>query len=511
MAEALLPPAALADLRAALDGFTPDTVLELLGPVGQSAQDRGDLLGAERALAGDDGSLATLVRLFLLGLSVSQSAAQAALAPLDPAAAPALVAVADGMVRARLEVRPYAEEGGSPWWVVSDFGSDVRPGPLAGDHVLGIGAASLNLAQLTVRTPVARALDVGTGCGIQALHLARHVSAVTATDISERALAMAATTAALSLPAPPADAGSGMPWDLRAGSLLEPVAGERYDLVVANPPFVISPGLRAANGGYDYRDSGVAGDALCADLVRGLPAVLNPGGTGQLLANWAITADAPWAARVESWLTGSGCEAWVWQREIAGPSEYVSLWLRDAGEQPGTDRWRARYTAWLDWMQAAGIVAVGMGAITVWNTGRADPVVVCEDVPQPVEQPAGAAIGAWLPRQHWLRDTADAALIEARLRHADGVVRTRSDLVGAHGWTTELEQLRLSHGMRWELQTDGAIAGLVAACDGTTPLRVPLSVLAALNEVPFEAVATAALPVVRDLVRRGFLLPEGLA
>jgi hypothetical protein len=310
---------------------------------------------------------------------------------------------------------------------------------------------------------------------------------------------MAATTAAL----------SGLEWDLRAGSLLEPVAGETYDLVVANPPFVISPGLRSENGGYDYRDSGVAGDALCADLVRGLPTVLSPGGTGQLLANWAITADAPWAARVESWLAGSGCEAWVWQREIAGPSEYVSLWLRDAGEQPGTERWRTRYTEWLDWMQAAGIVAVGMGAITIWNSGRDDPAVVCQDVPQPVEQPAGAAIAAWLPRQHWLRDTGDAALLDSRLRRAEGLVRIRSDLAGPQGWATELEQLRLSHGMRWELPTDEAIAGLVAACDGATPLRLPLSVLAAVNEAPFETVAAAALPVVRDLVARGVLLPDG--
>jgi len=483
-----------------LEDFTPDSVLALLGPVGQSALDRGDLLGAERMVGIDDGALSTLIRLFLLALPVPAQAARAALG-LGPQDAPALLAESGGSVRARLEVRPYAERDGPPWWVISDFGSDVRPGPLAADHVLGIGAASLNLAQLTARTPVARALDVGTGCGIQALHLSRHADAVTATDISARALAMAATTAAL----------SGTSWDLRAGSLLDPVVGERYDLVVANPPFVISPGLRPGHGGYDYRDSGVPGDALCAGLVRGLPGVLAPGGTAQLLANWAITADTPWVERIEAWLAGSGCDAWVWQREIAGPAEYVSLWLRDAGERPGSDRWRVRYTEWLDWMQAAGIVAVGMGAITVWNTGRADPVVTCEDVRHAVEQPAGAAIAAWLPRQHWLRDTSDAALLDARLRHAEDVVRTRSDLLGTQGWATEVEQVRLSRGMRWELETDEAIAGLIAACDGRTALRVPLTVLAAVNDVPLEAVADAVLPVVRDLVGRGFLLPEGLA
>jgi methylase of polypeptide subunit release factors len=113
--------------------------------------------------------------------------------------------------------------------VVSDFGSDVRPGPLAPEHVLGIGTASLTLAQATPRSPVGRALDVGTGSGVQALHLGLHAEHVVATDISPRALRLAATTAAL----------SGQKWDLRPGSLLAPVEGERFELVVANPPFVV--------------------------------------------------------------------------------------------------------------------------------------------------------------------------------------------------------------------------------------------------------------------------------
>ncbi len=84
--------------------------------------------------------------------------------------------MADGdSVRAAVEVRPYGEAVSTdPWWVVSDFGSDVRPGPLEPDHVLGIGAASLSLAGATIRTPVGRALDIGTGCGVQALHLNGH-------------------------------------------------------------------------------------------------------------------------------------------------------------------------------------------------------------------------------------------------------------------------------------------------------------------------------------------------
>ena len=491
----------LADLAEALRPFTPDAVQQLLGPVGQAAHQRGDLLGVERVL-GDD-PLSTLVRLFLLGLPVPVAQARDALSPLDPDRARALLGVDGDLVQARLEVRPYAATHGEPSWLVaSDFGSDVRPGPLAADHVLGIGSASLTLAQATIRTPVERALDLGTGCGVQALHLAEHCTSVTATDVSRRALRLAATTAAL----------SGQRWELRAGSLLEPVAGERFDLIVANPPFVVSPGLDADSGGFDYRDSGLAGDGVSRALLRELPAHLAPGGVAQLLANWIVPADGDWQQRLAGWLHGSGCDAWIWQREVADPSEYVTLWLRDAGEQPGTDRWRQRYDHWLDWFAATGVAAVGMGLVTLWRTEAAHPSVVCEDVPQAVEQPAGAHLPGWVERTRWLAGHDDGALLQAALRRADGLVRVRHDLPGpgpegGAGWHTALVQLRQSHGMRWELETDEAVTALVGACDGATPLAAPVAVLAAALGRESAEVAAALLPVVRDLVQRGFLLP----
>lgn len=500
----LLDERATDDLRAALTGYTVDAVHERIGLAGQAALTRGDLRGAGRHLAGDD-RVATLVRLFLLGDEVGEPAARDAFAPLslDRAGAAGLVDRSAGAVRALLDIRPYAEQvstalgarpTGPDWWVVSDFGSEVRGGPLPADHVLGVGAASLTLAQATPRTPVGRALDIGTGCGVQALHLAGHAGRVTATDISERALRMAATTAAL----------SGQAWDLRAGSLLEPVAGERFDLVVANPPFVVSSGA----AGYDYRDSGLAGDGVSEALVRRLPDVLAPGGTAQLLANWVITREQGWDEWVQGWLAGSGCDAWVWQREVAEPGEYVSLWLRDAGERPGTPAWNRRYDDWLDWFDAAGVAAVGMGLVTMWRSAADDPVVVCEDVPQAVEQPVGPLLPGWVARQRWLRDRSDTDLLGTSLRAGDDLVLDRSALLGPAGWADATAQLRQARGLRWSVEVDEAMAALVAGCDGTRPLAGLLAVLGAALQRPAGEVAAAALPVVRDLVGRGFLLPE---
>jgi 2-polyprenyl-3-methyl-5-hydroxy-6-metoxy-1,4-benzoquinol methylase len=99
-------------------------------------------------------------------------------------------------VCARLDLRPYGD-GEHDWWVVSDLGEMVTRAPLGTDHVLGVGGASTTLAAWTPRRPVRTALDLGTGCGVQALHLATHADSVTATDTSSRALRLAALTAAL--------------------------------------------------------------------------------------------------------------------------------------------------------------------------------------------------------------------------------------------------------------------------------------------------------------------------
>ncbi len=89
----------------------------------------------------------------------------------------------------RPQGRTVSVSGGADLWVASDLAAHQRPGVLRHDHVLGIGQASTTLVQVTARRHVARALDLGTGCGIQTFHLLHHAEHVTATDISERALA----------------------------------------------------------------------------------------------------------------------------------------------------------------------------------------------------------------------------------------------------------------------------------------------------------------------------------
>ena len=124
--------------------------------------------------------LETLTRLWLLQAPVPAPAAEAALPGLvDRLCAAGILERSVGEVAARrrrpsLRHRPGGDGGNL--WVASDLtpGLDGAPNAVGADHVLGISSASTSLAELTVRDPVGRALDLGTGCGVQALHLAAH-------------------------------------------------------------------------------------------------------------------------------------------------------------------------------------------------------------------------------------------------------------------------------------------------------------------------------------------------
>ena len=113
---------------------------------------------------------------------------------------------------------------------------------------------SVTLADLTVRRPVRTALDVGTGCGIQALLAARHAEHIVA-DRRERARARVRGPERRSQR-------GGQHRVPRPGSFFEPVEGELFGLVVCNPPYVISP-----ESAYLFRDSGLGRDRVSERLV----------------------------------------------------------------------------------------------------------------------------------------------------------------------------------------------------------------------------------------------------
>ncbi|MGV9242664.1 DUF7059 domain-containing protein [Streptomyces sp. NPDC003710] len=475
--------------------FTADGLLELLGAPAYAALARSETVPALRATRGDT-PLETLVRLFLLQQPVPHARVERVL-PVDACVdAGWLLRTGGGELAATVDVRPYGGSGGEDWFIVSDLGCAVGGAGGIGSRdeqvVLGVGGASTTLAGITVRTPAGSALDLGTGSGIQALHAAQHATRVTATDVNPRALHIAALTLALS-GAPAAD--------LRQGSLFEPIRDdETYDLIVSNPPFVISPGARLT-----YRDGGMSGDDLCRTLVQQSGERLNRGGFAQFLANWQHVEGEDWQDRLRSWVP-RGCDAWIVQREVQDVTQYAELWLRDAGDHRGdTAEYQARYDAWLDEFEARKVRAVGFGWIALHRTDAADPSITVEEWPHPVEQPLGNTVRAHFDRIDYLREHDDAALLAGHFRLAAEVVQEQVGLPGAED--PEHVVLRQNRGMRRATKVDTVGAGFAGVCDGTLSAGRILDAIAQLVGEDPVLLRDRTPAQIRLLVEQGFLEP----
>jgi methylase of polypeptide subunit release factors len=486
--------------------YTVDGCLEALGPTAYSALSRNESVAASRAVSADDSAIAALIKLFVLQESVDRGAAARAL-PLDDALAGGLLSEdrSDGTVRAEVDIRPYGESD-VDWWLVSDLGAGLVTGhnaPMRPDYVLGVGGASTTLAQLTVREPVDRALDVGTGCGVQALHLSRHAGRITATDLNPRALRFARLTAALSL-AEDADR-----IELRPGSLFEPVRGERYDLIVSNPPFVISPESARGAGRFVYRDASLPGDELCRLFLEQVPAHLAEDGWCQILANWLHVEGIDWRERVAPWVRATGCDAWVVQREVQDPAEYAELWLRDSGDH-GTPQYIERYQAYLDYFAANRIEAVGFGWITLRATGADLPGVRLEELTGHLDQPLGALVPDWFARQSFARETEDGELLASTLAVPPGLVLEQVARPGEGGWSPVSTRIRQTSGLHRSGDIDQVGTALLGAlADGSAaagrPLGDVLDRIAADFGLGPEALRAGGLDAVRSLIEEGFL------
>lgn len=249
--------------------------------------------------------------------------------------------------------------------VHDDLGENTADG-VGAEFVVGIGSAPRTLAWLTPRRPRRRALDIGTGNGIQALLAAAHCDEVVATDINPRAVDLARANAARNGIANV---------DVRAGDLFEPVAGERFDLIVANPPFVVSP-----DNDLRFRD----GDAdLCARLVGGVADHLADGGLAVVMVNWAQPPGLPWWHVLRRWTAGAEADALLLRCGMDAVADYAGRWSRYAADP------EAAAARWLAWFGREGVEQVGAGVVVLRHTASGHPWTRGLDVPRPMTGPAG--------------------------------------------------------------------------------------------------------------------------
>ena len=216
------------------------------------------------------------------------------------------------------------------------------------EAILPLGGATVELLRVAgaADRDVGCALDLGCGAGAVAIAMARVAKEVVATDIDERAAAFTRLNVRLN---------GARNVDVRVGNLYEPVRGERFDRIAAQPPFhALRPGIASSA----FVHGGVRGDELAAKMIAQAPEHLTEGGTMVLLADWPMLDEGDIATRVRP----KGANVVVLRSPNKDLDEYCTL--HAAAELSG-DAFARAVIAQRDHLDALGVRGIALAWVVL--------------------------------------------------------------------------------------------------------------------------------------------------
>jgi methylase of polypeptide subunit release factors len=356
--------------------------------------------------------------------------------------------------------------------------------------VLWPNPTSRLLSRFTVRRPSRTTLDLGTGNGVQALTAAAHSEKVVATDLSRRAAAFAAFNARL----------NGIEnVECLVGDGFEPVAGRKFDLIVSNPPFFITPSAQ-----YLFCDNPLDLDQLCRRLAREAPSHLNEDGYFQMLCEWAEVRGQPWQERLTEWLDNTGCDAWVMKGYAEDPAEYAEERIRSTTAAPAQDA--ELFASYMTYYRERQVEAIHGGVIAMHRRSGHNWILIEEVDHAPKAQFGESVLQTFTARDFLQSHTSDEQLLGLRPKLSMDARLEQIFQPTEDGWKRESLTLRLVKGFQYFLGLQSIVAEFLSGCDGTRTLAQLIGDFATKVNAPCEQVQKECLDVVRKLIERGFLL-----
>jgi methylase of polypeptide subunit release factors len=437
--------AAAKDLGTALRevGYSESGVQDLLGDDAYTSEEE-DAPAEERRLP--ESRLATTIRLFFLQRTVATADAVRALGRrgVEALESTGLAAIGDEVVP-RVRILPIGR-----LLVAAD---GYAQGDDPGDYVAVYTPTSRLLDSLTPRPSVARALDVGTGSGVHALLAAAHAEHVVATDVNERALAYTELNAALNRLTNV---------ECRPGSLFEPVAGETFDLITCNAPYVVSPERRWA-----YRDSGFEADGVSELVVREAAAHLAEGGFATTLVSWLAQDEDEPDERAVAWAEQTGCDSWIlsiWDDDPLGHSTSWNSHLEGDAFLRALDEWTAYF-------ERLGVRWISEGAVLLHKRPGGGEARVDSVDADDVEVADEQIRRAFAMRARLAQLDGRDELLDQRLS-LEMAFWMEQELEPDEGRATIVEsRIQLSEGTSSAVDVEPDVLDVVASLDGRTPLR----------------------------------------
>ncbi len=431
--------------------------------------------------------LATLVRMFLLGQDVEYSRLRSLVAADAEALAEAgLIRVDGDRAVPALRLTP---------WRGLILGHDPDPGGALWDsHVSGPTPAADTLLQLVVPDG-GTALDVGTGCGLLALVVAPGVERVVATDVNPAALRFSALNVRLN------DVAN---VETRAGSLFEPVSDQQFDLIVSNPPFVISPEFELV-----FRHSAYPRDEISREVVRSAAAHLAEGGFAHVLVNWVQPPGGAWLEVLRGWLDGTGCDAVCMLHGVEDPLSYAVRW--NAREQHlRLDGYPETLDRWLGHFRSQSIEALGTGAVVLRRRSGANWIHGFE-LSGRAQGNAGGQIRAIVAAQDYMsRNPGDTDVLSTAFSLAAPHRLNQALVTKAGEYVVEPATIVLEEGLGAPVEVEPDLIPVLLRLDGSQLLRNIVAEVAEATGQDPVGLTGQALGLLRELLGRGFIVPGAI-
>ena len=429
----------------------------------------------------------TLVRLFLLNRPVDEAALRAAFGPVDPeywVDAGLLQYTAEGY-KATLRLTPYRD------MVIAADPNDQATQGASINYVMPITYSAITIAHCMVRRRVKRTLDIGSGTGVLSFLAASHSAQVIGVDCNPRAVAVSRFNAALN---------HFEHVDFVEGQSFQPVADQKFDHIISNPPFMISPEVR-----YTFRDAGADGDGFVLNLAREAVSHLEEGGIAQIVGDFINTANETAEQRLEKWFESAGCDVWFLKMGTKTNAMYAENWL-DATEPDDLEVAQGLYRQWLDYYGASGVESVTTGLLNLRKATGKRNWFHFDDIPEGKSGPVGDHIVRRFLVGDFLERSDDEVLLGTLLRVAPELRLVQECEWSPGSWRISQSELKLA-GVPYHGLADRYTVALLARVDGTRTVRALLEELAAAAGVQFDQVAAGGLELIRHLIERGFLLP----
>jgi methylase of polypeptide subunit release factors len=330
------------------------------------------------------------------------------------------------------------------------------------------------------------ALDLCSGSGIGALHLASTGSRALSADITARSTHFAEFNARL----------NGIEIEVACGDLYAPVTGRSFDLICAHPPWVPSTGDAMV-----FRDGGETGDAIVQRVFAGIPDHLRSGGTGIVLSLGRDDRDAGYERRVQLWLgqLGRDCDVILGVSRILSIDDLVGSVrrLHLGGDAETGERMAARF-------HEVGTEKFVYGAVFVRRTGSE-----VDEPPLRLRMSPDARAGDFERIFRWrafrrLPGFVDR-LAAARPCPCPQLESNLRSVVREGALAPASLMLTVKRPLTAPVQTDAWIAPLLERLDGTRTVEQAFEAARPVGRIPAEFTLPAFADLVGRLVERGLL------